>query len=88
MLVWRAGEKRACQKIRIASDFELSLLASRESLTIDQVELFSILEPSAIYDRDGKPGAQLAAIRKLNTLVAIDFQPGKAVAHELARTEK
>lgn len=65
---WREDEKRSCGKITRAGELEVSIKATVAPVKIDLVEVFTVLEPSAVYDRALNPGTQLEAIRKLNAL--------------------
>lgn len=69
-MTWRKGEKRQCVKVKRGAELVLTIKANTDALAIDLVELFTVLEPSAVYDRDLKVGAQRDAIRKLNAMVS------------------
>lgn len=69
-MTWRKGEKRQCVKVKRGAELLLTIKANTDALAIDLVELFTVLEPSAVYDRDLKVGAQRDAIRKLNAMVS------------------
>ena len=69
-MTWRKGEKRQCVKVKRGAELLLTIKANTDALAINLVELFTVLEPSAVYDRDLKVGAQRDAIRKLNAMVS------------------
>ncbi len=69
-MTWRQNEKRQCTKVKRGSELLLTIKAKTDALAIDLVELFTVLEPSAVYDRDLKVGAQRDSIRRLNAMVS------------------
>lgn len=71
ILKWDGKERRACGKLHIAADFDFTLKALADAVDVDLVELYAIVEPSAVYSRDGHDGSQLTALRKLNALSAM-----------------
>jgi hypothetical protein len=70
LMKWGKGERLSCSKIPRAGEFELTIRAVDQPVRIDLVEVFTVLEPSAVYDRKRNPGPQLSAIRQLNRMVA------------------
>lgn len=76
-LRWENGSARACAKIPLRTSFELTIRSDRDLVTLDEVKLFILLEPSAIYGLDGQKGPQLESIRRLNAMVAGESENAK-----------
>lgn len=70
LLQWKTGVARACTKIQVGTSFELAIHSDREVVVLDEVKLYALLEPSAVYGVDGQKGPQLDSIRRLNSLIA------------------